>query len=102
MLSSKTKDRPMLLTSHRVQSAVLKSKIQEIPVEKQTDEQKRFLAEVAIEEKGIITARDVQEFRQAPQVVPLPIPKEFVKAPANKPTVAKKVESGKPKTKKRK
>ena len=95
----------MMLTTHRVQSSILKSKIQDIPAERQTDEQRRFLANVAIEEKGIITARDVQEIRQESPVTPLPIPKEFVKAPANKPAakpIIKKVEDGKSKTKKNK
>lgn len=102
MISHKIKDKPMLLTSHRLQMNRIAKKIEAIPVAELSPDQKRFLANHAQDEKGIITARDVQEFKQASVSAPLPIPKEFVKAPANKPEQKKKVEIGKSKAKKNK
>jgi len=63
MISTKTTNRPMLLTTHNVQSAQLKHKISMIPEDKRTDAQKRFIADLASELKtgGMVTIHDVRD-----------------------------------------
>lgn len=88
MIITKLKDKGMVFTSHNLGALKLKETLEAIPADKLTDAQKRYLANAAVDSKGIITARDVQEMKKASVAAPLPIPKEFVKAPANKQTIA--------------
>lgn len=52
-----------MFTSHFVQSRKLAKRIESIPAEKRTPEQKRFLADLSDEERGIITIADVHEIK---------------------------------------
>ena len=63
MISNKTSNRPMLLTTHNVQAAQMKSKIAAIPEDKRTEAQKRFIADIAFELKtgGMVTIHDVRD-----------------------------------------
>jgi hypothetical protein len=64
VISSKNfKEKRAIFTSHFVQSRKLAKRIEAIPVEKRSPEQKRFLADLSDEERGIVTIADVHEIR---------------------------------------
>ena len=91
MITSKLKEKPMMFTSHRLQMLKVTKRIEAIPPEVRTKEDKRILADFETEKKGIITIHNVHEMKAKAKIAdPAPLPKEFVKAPASKKTVAKK------------
>jgi hypothetical protein len=60
MISNKLKTRH-IRTTHSVAMKQIAARMTAIPEEKRTDENKRFLANFADEQKGITTISDVQE-----------------------------------------
>ena len=93
MITSKLKEKPMMFTSHRLQMLKVTKRIEAIPPEIRTTNDKRILADFETEKKGIITIHNVHEMKMADAAKiadPASLPKEFVKAPASKKTVAKK------------
>jgi len=107
MITSKLKEKPMMFTSHRLQMLKVTKRIEAIPPEIRTTNDKRILADFETEKKGIITIHNVHEMKMADAAKiadPAPLPKEFVKAPAStnkpadeKPATKKKVKHGKKK-----
>lgn len=63
MVSNKLKERPMMITSHRIQSLRIANRIRAVPEEKRKPEERRFLSDFETEEKGIITGGEVQAQR---------------------------------------
>ena len=61
MVTNKIKDKPMLLTSHRLGMIKIANKFKAIPAAELKPEQKRFLKDFANDEKGIMTIRDAQD-----------------------------------------
>ena len=62
MISNKNfKNTRVMLTSHSIQSRKIANRLESIPAENRTPEQKRFLANISDEERGIITIGDVRE-----------------------------------------
>jgi hypothetical protein len=85
MISGKAKVRPMVLTSHNVQTAMMKAQIGRVPEGDRTPKQKQFLVDAQQEERGIITIHDIHEARAAqaekPAVIaPIVSPVEVKKA----------------------
>jgi hypothetical protein len=65
MISGKAKVRPMVLTSHNVQTAMIKAQIGRVPEVDRTPKQKQFLIDAQQQERGIITVHDIHEARSA-------------------------------------
>lgn len=65
MISSKAKVRPMVLTSHNVQTAMMRAQIGRVPEADRTPKQKKFMVDALQEERGIITVHDIHEARSA-------------------------------------
>lgn len=63
MISNKLKERPMMITSHRIQSLRIANRIRAVPEEKRKPEERRFLRDFETEEKGTITGGEVQAQR---------------------------------------
>jgi hypothetical protein len=63
MISNKAKERPMMITSHRIQSMRIANRIRAVPEEKRKPEERRFLSDFDTEEKGIIIGGEVQAQR---------------------------------------
>ncbi len=63
MISNKAKERPMVITSHRIQSLRIANRIRAVPEDKRKPEERRFLSDFDTDEKGMITGGEVQAQR---------------------------------------
>jgi hypothetical protein len=77
MVSNKNfKESRAVLTSHFVQSKKLAKKIEEIPADKRTPNQRRFLSDLSDEARGIMTIAGVREIKAREAAAAEPTPSE--------------------------
>lgn len=67
MINRTLKDKPMVLTSHRLQMLKHKKRIEQIPEDKRSEYEKRLLSDVSLEEHGILKGGDIQEMKRTVQ-----------------------------------
>jgi len=69
MISSKAKERQCAFTTHNLQMHKIAKKLGAIPAAELKPEQKQFLADLAQDEKGILTIRDIHENKMAQKAI---------------------------------
>ena len=69
MISSKVNERQCAFTTHNLQMHKIAKKLGAIPATELKPEQKQFLADLAQDEKGILTIRDIHDNKMAQKVI---------------------------------
>lgn len=98
MISNRLKEKPMLNTTHRMNVARLTAKIEGIPAEERTPEQRRALAQAQEDVKGIITIREVNDAKAEKVAEPAGKIEDKIQASAEK-LISERAEKKAPKVK---